>query len=179
MIALALLTLLTADGDVVVSAPEPWAGEDSRVHFGVGYRAHVGLMESEGTPFLVLQSELLGQLGIRLGDHNELRIQIGFAAGYPDTLAGESNVSFRWALGRHLYIGAGAVAFWGLWSMRAGTELPISIRLGASRQHELTIALRATTGVYNNNTFVWYDFKEQRFAISGEVAVGYAFIFGS
>ena len=165
----------------VETAVEPpadeWPGEHRRTHFGVVYRGHVGLMASQNTPFLVLQSELLAMLTIRLGLHNELRIELGFAAGWPDTFAGESNVSFRWALDQHVYIGIGAVAFWGFWSMRGGVEVPIAVRLDRSRRHELTIALRCTAGVYNNDTFVWYDFKMQRFALAADFVVGYSFIF--
>jgi hypothetical protein len=176
MIPLALVLSFVAAADVEEKLDE-WPGEARRVHVGLGYRAHVGLMESQRTPFLVLQSELLGALICRLGDHDELRIQVGFAAGYPDTFAGESNVSFRWALNQRVAIGAGVVALWGFWSLRAGTEVPLSIRLGGSRRHELTVAVRTTTGVYNNSTFVWYDFAKQRFAIAVDLTVGYSFIF--
>ena len=41
----------------------------------------------------------------------------------------------------------------------------------------LAIALRCTAGVYNNDTFVWYDFKMQRFALAADFVVGYSFIF--
>jgi hypothetical protein len=199
MIALALVLSFVAGQDAVdavnppvdaeVAAPEvpveepapapvdEWPGEARRVHFGVGYRGHLGMMESERTPFLVLQSELLGLMTVRLGHHNELRVQVGFSAGYPDTFAGESNVSFRWAVNRAVSVGVGVLAFWGFWSMRGGAELPIAIRFGPNRHHEITIALHVTAGVYNNETFFWYDFPRQRFAISGDLVAGYSFIF--
>ena len=106
-----------------------------------------------------------------------IRDRVGFAGGYPDTVAGESNVGFRWALNQRFTVGISAVALWGFWSLRGGFEVPLSLRLGSSRRHELTLALRCTTGVYNNNTFVWYDFAKQRFALAGDVALGYSFIF--
>ena len=188
-----LLTLITASvcaaepapettADRAVEAPlealpDEWPGEERRAHFGVGYRGHLGLMASQDTPFLVLQSELLGLMTVRVGPHNELRVEVGFATGWPDTFAGESNVSFRWALNPHVAVGIGAVAFWGFWSMRGGVEVPLAIRFGGGRRSEITVALRCIAGVYNNDTFVWYDFKMQRFAIAADLVVGYSFIF--
>jgi hypothetical protein len=177
-LALMLAFVSAADAEVVVpAASDAWPGEERKFHFGVGYRGHVGLMGSEGTPFLVLQSELNAMLTCRIGDHDEFRLQVGFAAGFPDTFAGETNLSVHWWTGQRVAVGIGTFGFWGFWSMRLGVEVPVTIRLDRGRRHELALALRSTAGVYNNNTFVWYDFAKQRFAISAELVAGYSFIF--
>jgi hypothetical protein len=160
-----------------LASPSAWPQEERRWHFGVGYRGHLGMMESQGAAFLVAQSELVGLFTLRVDPHHELRVELGLAAGYPDTFAGESNISFRWALNQRVYLGIGVLGFWGFWSMRAGLELPLAIRLDRRRRHELTFALRTTLGVYNNDTFVWWDFAMQRLAVAGDVVLGYSFLF--
>lgn len=169
------------DDSAVVASPETaadeWPGEGRRVHFGIGARVHSGVLSTLGNPYLLVQSELLGVISIRVFGHHEWRVQFGIAAGWPDTLAGESSTSFRFHLTPRWSVGVGAVAYWGFWSMRGGLEVPISIRLGATRRHEISLVLRTTAGVFNSSTLAWYDLKNQRFAIAGDAAVAYSFIF--
>ena len=61
--------------------------------------------------------------------------------------------------------------------MRAGIEVPFTMRIGESRRHELGLALRGTAGVYNNSTYVWWDFAKQRPAVTFDAALTYAFLF--
>jgi hypothetical protein len=162
------------------AAPEattPWPGEASRVHFGIGYRAHGGVMLQRGAPFLLLESELLVALDVKLPHQHSLRVQLGVAAGWPNALAGETNVSLRLALSPRWSWGLGVFGSWGLFALRGGLEVPISARLGDTRRHELTLALRLSPGAYNNVSFVWWDFPRQYFAFSADATLGYTFFF--
>jgi hypothetical protein len=157
--------------------PELWEGEHRRVHFGLGIRVHGGLMASAGYPLWMLQSELLVMLSIRLRGHDELRIQISYGTGYPDLLGGESNVSFHHSFSRRVSLGVGVFAYLSVWSMRLGVEAPLIIRIGTSRRHLLVIALRAHSGTFSNLPILQWTLASQRFAIGGDLAVGYAFQF--
>ena len=53
--------------------------------------------------------------------------------------------------------------------------MPITARLGETRRHELTLAFRLSPGVYNNVSFVWWDFARQYFAFSADATLGYTF----
>src|SRR5689334_22419726 len=113
--ALLVLTLLSAEeaaveapapeAEIVAPAPEPlppppenpdeWPGEGRRVHYGIGARVHGGLTESIQVLRPIIQSEFTFFTSVRVFGHHEWRIGVGIAAGWPDTLAGETNVSFR------------------------------------------------------------------------------------
>ncbi len=196
--ALLVLTLLSAEEEAAVApppeaevtapAPEPaapppqdpdeWPGEGRRVHYGIGARVHTGVLESINVPRLLWQSEFTFFVSIRVFGHHEWRVGVGIAAGWPDTVAGETNVSFRFHLSPRLSVGAGLFTYWGFWSMRAGLEVPFAIRLGPTRRHEIHLTARAAGGAYNNTiTFVWYDFPALRPAWSFDVSVGYSAIF--
>ncbi len=157
--------------------PERWPGEKRRVRFGVGTRLHAGILLQQGSPSLVLQSEVLGALSIRVRAHDELRIQFGIALGYPDIAGGESSVTYRHHLNLRWSIGVGGFIYWGVPSLRGGIEVPIAFRLGATRRHEISVALRVNGGIYNASSFVWWDFKRQLPAFGAEAAIGYVFIF--
>lgn len=156
-------------------APAAPAWEDRRVHAGFGLRTHGGAMFQRDTTFLLAETELFGALDVRLFGATSLRVQLGFAAGWPNSVAGETNVSLRFALGERLTLGVGVFGAWSLYAMRGGVEVPLTLRFG--RRHELTFALRASPGVYDNVTFYWYDLRKQFFALSLDAAVGYAFFF--
>jgi len=175
--AILVLTLLSAEEQVVVPAPEPVAVPDKPLHYGIGARFHSGLMESQGAPYLYLQSEITFFITLRAFDKHEFRAGVGLAAGWPDTLAGESNVSLRFNLTRHFSIGVGTNAFWSFWSMRGGLEVPFAIRLGENRRHEISLTLRGTAGVFNGSTFAWWDFKHQHAMFGGDAVLGYSAIF--
>jgi hypothetical protein len=198
--ALLVLTLLSAEeGTQPLESPGPevaapvaepqsepptepadaWPGESNRrVHWGIGARIHAGALDSVGGAALVAMSEVTGFMSLRVFGHHEWRFLWGLAAGWPDTVAGESNVSFRFNLHPRFSVGAGLLAYWGFWSMRGGVEVPFAVRLGSNRRHEITLALRATAGGFNrSSSFVWYDFKHLSFAWSGDVVLGYTAIF--
>lgn len=181
--ALLVVTLLSADADteVVVAAPEPaadeWIGEARRVHYGLGAKVHWGLMQSQGAPYLYLQSELAAFLNIRVFGHHEWRVGIGIAAGWPDTFAGESNVSFRFNLSPRFSVGVGLNTFLSLWSIRGGLEVPLAFRFGPTRRHEISLTLRGTAGVFNGSTFAWWNFRSQRLMWGGDAVLGYSAIF--
>ena len=61
-------------------------------------------------------------------------------------------------------------------SLRAG-EVPLGVEIGESRRHELGFAVRATAGVFNNGSFVWWNFPRQRLAVSVDAAVGCTILF--
>jgi len=168
---------LPAEPEVVPEDPARWQGEHKRVHWGLGLRAHVGLMQQATTPFLLVQSGLLAFVSVRTFGHQEAIAQVELSGGLPDTVAGESLFAYRFHLTPRFSIGAGLILFWGFWSLRTGIEVPFAIRLGESRRHEVGLAVRATAGVYNNVTFVWWDFGKQRFAGAFDAALTYAFIF--
>ena len=157
--------------------PDRWEGEHKRVHWGLGLRAHVGLMHQQDTPFLLVQSGLIAFVSVRTFGHQEASVQLEISGGLPDTVAGETLISYRFHLSPRFSIGAGLILFWGFWSMRAGLEVPFAIRIGTSRRHELGLALRGTAGVYNNVSFVWWDFARQRPAVTFDAALTYAFLF--
>jgi hypothetical protein len=157
--------------------PNVWAGENRRVHLGVGALVHGGFMDSGGYPLWILQSELVGIMSIRVKVHDELRIQLGLAGGYPDSVGGEANVSFLHSLSPRLSVGIGGFAFLSLWSLRVGVEVPLVLRVGSSRRHNFIVALRLHTGVFNNVTLTSWTLGQQRFAFAGDVAAGYAFLF--
>lgn len=183
--ALLILTLLSADEAAASQAavtskvePDEWPLEGRLIHYGVGARVHAGVLESVNAPRLLLQSEFMFFISIRAFSHHEFRAAIGVAGGWPDTVAGETNLSFRWHLSPRFAIGVGTFTYWGFWSMRVGAEVPIAIRLGSNRRHEITFTVRGTGGLYNNTiTFVWYDFRALRPAWSLDAAIGYAAIF--
>jgi hypothetical protein len=171
-----------ADWPAAEPAPEPtnpdvWAGENRRVHIGVGALVHGGFMDSGGYALWMLQSELIGIVSIRVRVHDELRIQLGLAAGYPDSFGGEANVSFLHSLSPRVSIGIGGFAFLGIWSLRVGVEVPLVIRIGSSRRHNFIVGLRLQTGVFNNVTLPSWVLSQQRFAFAGDVVLGYAFLF--
>ncbi len=163
------------------SAPEvpadQWAGENKRVHWGLGLRAHVGLMQQGSISNLLVQSGLIAFVSVRTFGHQEAAISFELSGGIPDTVSGETLITYRFHLTPRFSVGAAAIFFWGFWSLRGGVEVPFTIRLGDSRRHEIGLALRTTAGVYNNVTYVWWDFEKQRFAIAADFAVTYAFIF--
>lgn len=167
--------------ETTVSAPadpDEWPGEGRRVHYGIGARVHGGFHESVGARRMLLQSEFTFFTSIRLFGHHELRIGVGIAAGWPDTLAGETNISFRFHLSPRISIGAGAFTYLGFWSMRAGLEVPLAIRLGKNRRHEIMVAVRGMGGGYNNTiSFAWYHLEDLRLVLGAELLVGYAAIF--
>ena len=190
--ALLVMTLLSADDapDAAVAAPpeaeivaapsepEEWPGEGRRVHWGIGARVHAGYLESIKVPRLIFTSEFTFFTSVRVFGHHEWRIGVGVAAGWPDTAAGETNVSFRFHLTPRISIGAGLFTYIGFYSIRAGLEVPLSIRLGSNRRHEINVTLRGMAGGYNNTiTFAWYRLDDLSFAIGGDVVVGYSLIF--
>jgi hypothetical protein len=178
MIALALVVhFALANVEEVEPSPEIWAGEQRRVHFGLGLRVHGGLMSSGGAPLWLLQSELLLMLSIRLRGHDELRVQLGLGPGYPDTFGGETNVTFHHAFSPRVSLGIGGFVYWGFWSIRLGVEAPLIIRLGSSRRHLLLLALRVHAGVFNNLPILAWSLASQRFAVAADLALGYAFQF--
>lgn len=175
-----LLTFALAATDVetrVAPSEAEWAGEERRVHASVGARLHGGLIDSNGFPLWALQTELFGALSIRLRGHDELRIQLGVRVGWPDSWGGESNVSWLHALSPTLSLGIGGFAFLGVWSWRAGIEVPLIIRLGSSRRHQVIAGVRLHTGAFNNVPMPQWKLTNQRFAFAGDVAFGYAFQF--
>src|SRR5262245_53847977 len=177
--ALLILTLLSAEETVSTTLePDEWPLEGRRIHYGVGARVHAGVLESVNAPRLLLQSEFTFFVTFRVFGHHEWRWGVGLAAGWPDTVAGETNVSFRFHLSPRLSIGAGAFTYWGFWSMRGGLEVPLALRLGANRRHEITLTVRGGAGAYNNTiSFVWYDFKALRPAFTFDAVVGYSAVF--
>ena len=171
----------SAPAEVELEAPPPegerWAHEERRVHWGVGVRGHVGALVSLNSPQLLAHSGVFGVLSLRTRGHEELRVQLELNVGIPDLFGGESNVSYRFHLTPKLSVGGGLFVFVGAPSIRAGIEVPFGFLIGPSRRHELGASLRLAAGVFNNSTFVWYDFSKQRFALSAEVTVGYTFLF--
>lgn len=165
-----------AEEVVVEPGPEPWAGEHRRVHAGVGARVHGGLVDSNGFPLWALQSEIFGTLNIRLRGHDELRVQLGLSGGWPDSMGGETNVSFHHSFNPRVSLGIGGFVYLGVWSLRAGVEVPLIIR-STSRRHQLIIGVRLQTGVFNNVAITGWKLTNQRFALAGGVALGYAFQF--
>nr|UXE44858.1 hypothetical protein Hi04_10k_c3807_00023 [uncultured bacterium] len=122
-------------------APPP----ERRVRFAVGGRLHGGFMLQRSSVFLLAQSEVCFAVRLKVrGD--ELRLQLGLLLGYPDLFGGETNVSFRRALSDRVSLGVGAFAFWGAPSYFGGVELPLAMRLGSARRHEVSIALRVRAG---------------------------------
>ncbi len=179
---------VAAEPQPVAAEPEPiaveahgpsdtWAGEQKRVHWGLGLRAHVGLMHQQQVPFLLVESGLIVFVSARTFGHQEASIQFELSGGIPDTVAGETLITYRFHLSPRFSVGAGLILYWGFWSMRAGLEVPFAIRIGDSRRHELGIALRGTAGVYNNISYVWWDLEKQRFAVTFDAALTYAFLF--
>lgn len=165
MKTLLLLTLLSASGD------------DRRVRFGLGLRTHSGAMFQRDATFLLLQSQLVVAGEVRVGQNNALRLQLGFAAGWPDAFAGETNLSFRFGLSEHVRLGVGVFAYVGVPSLKGGLELPLTYRFGGKRTHEVGLSVRATAGVFNNITFTWWDFERQFVAFTVEGSLGYTFFF--
>jgi len=159
-----------------VPPPDTWPGEEKRVRFGVGPRVFAGVM-MDRVPFLVLQSEVLAALSVRLWKHDELRVQLGLAGGAPDIFGGETNISWRHALDPRYSIGAGFFVYWGAPSYRGGVELVGAMRLGARRRHEVSLSLRASGGVFNPTTYQWYQFQYLQPAYGADAAVGYTFFF--
>jgi hypothetical protein len=169
-----------APAPVVEPAPAPppdaWPGEERRVRFGVGPRVHAGVM-MDGVAFLVLQSEVLVALSVRLWKHDELRVQLGIAGGAPDIFGGETNISWRHALDPRYSIGAGFFVYWGAPSYRGGLEVIGAMRLGARRRHEVSLSLRVSGGVFNPTTYQWYQLQYLQPAYGADAAVGYTFFF--
>lgn len=162
---------------VVLSSLAATAKDDRRFRVGVGLRTHGGAMFQRGATFLLLQSQLFAAGEVRVGERHALRLQLGFVAGWPDAFAGETNVSFRFGLGARVTLGAGVFAYWGVPSLKGGLEVPLALRFGEQRTHELGLAVRATAGAFNNVTFVWWDFPNQYAAFSVEGSLGYTFFF--
>ncbi len=166
-----------------VEAPAPaeafdaWPGEQKRFHAGVGAALHVGVMVQRGVPFVLSQSEGYVAFSIRLIRHDELRVHVGIAGGIPDLFGGETNVSYRHHLSPRLSFGVGVFGYWGAPSFRLGVEVPLALRLGATRRHELSVALRFHAGVFNNSTYVWWDWPRLAFAYATDLAVAYTFFF--
>jgi hypothetical protein len=104
-------------------------------------------------------------------------VQLEISGGIPNWLGGETNISYRWPVTQRIWLGVGVPFFIGLAGFRAGVEIPLTVRLGASRRHEVGLALRSTFGMFNNSTFKWYDFKSQRFALTADAALSYTFLF--
>ncbi len=177
--ALLILTLLSAEETVASTVePDEWPLEGRLIHYGVGARVHAGVLDSVDVPRLLLQSEFTFFISIRAFAHHEFRAGVGIAAGWPDTVAGETNLSFRWHLNPRFAVGIGTFTYWGFWSMRAGLEVPFALRLGSNRRHEITLVVRGTGGLYNNTvSFVWYDFKALKPAWSLDAVIGYSAIF--
>jgi hypothetical protein len=157
--------------------PEVWAGEQKRFHFGVGAALHVGFMVQRGVLFVLSQSEAYAAFSIRLIRHDELRVHVGIAAGIPDLFGGETNISYRHHVTPRFSFGIGVFGYWGAPSFRLGVEVPLALRLGATRRHEISVALRFHAGVFNNSTYVWYDFPRLAFAYATDLAVAYTFFF--
>lgn len=189
VVTLALATADEVDGGVPIPEPVPpevaepaadpdvWAGEHRRVHFGLGIRLHGGLISSGGSLLWMAQSELVGIVSIRVRKHDEVRVQLSYGGGYPDMLGGETNVSFHHAFNPRVSLGVGVFAYLSVWSMRVGAEAPLIIRLGNSRRHQIALALRVFSGTFSNLPILQWTFASQRFAIGGDLAVGYAFLF--
>ena len=178
MTAVMVAFLLCAAEEQTVTAPGPeaWPQEHRRVHVGAGVRVHGGVLASGLYPLYVLQTEVFGSLNIRLWAHEELRVQLGLSGGWPDLWGGETNVSFHHALNERVSLGLGGFVYLGAWSMRAGLELPIIIR-SSSRRHQLVIAFRLHTGVFNTVPVTAWRVNHQRFAAAGDLALGYTFQF--
>ncbi len=191
MIALALLAVLAQTDPLIQPAPaeeappveavqvdpDRWKGEERRVHVAIGLRAHVGLMHQENTPFLLAASGMFIGLDVRTIGHQEASITFELTGGLPDTVAGETLILYRFHLTPRFSIGAGVILLWGFWSFRGGVEVPFAIRIDEKRKHELGLAVRATGGVYNNVSYVWWDFERQRPAITFDGALTYTFRF--
>lgn len=157
--------------------PERWKGEEKRVHVGIGLRAHVGLMETQGAPILLAASGMFVGVNVRTFRHQEACVSFELTGGFPDTIAGETLITYRFHLTPRFAIGAGVIFLWGFWSFRGGVEVPFTVRLGESRRHELGLAVRGTAGAYNNSTYVWWDFERQRPAFTLDGAITYTFLF--
>ncbi|MBK7863327.1 MAG: hypothetical protein IPJ65_32950 [Archangiaceae bacterium] len=177
--ALLTLTLLAADVTTLEPDPNEWPGEgERRTHFGIGARVHAGALDSVGGAALLLLSEVTGFVSVRVVGHHEVRVGWGLLAGWPDTVAGESNLSFRFNLTPRFSVGAGLFSFIGFYSLRGGVELPVGLRFGPTRRHEITFSVRAEAGGFNRGiTFAWYDFEHLSFAYALSAMVGYSAIF--
>ncbi len=157
--------------------PPPWPGEERRFHWGAGARVHFGVMLQLGTPQLLAESGIFGLLSLRTIGHQEFRVQLELNLGIPDLFGGESQISWRCYLHPRFSVGGALLIYVGAPSLQLGAEIPVAFRLGARRQHELGASLRMTGGVFNNTTFVWYDFGRQRPAFTAELTAGYTYLF--
>jgi hypothetical protein len=97
--------------------------------------------------------------------------------GIPDLFGAESSVTYRHHLNLRWSIGVGGFVYWGAPSFRGGVEIPVAFRLGATRRHEISAALRLNGGVSNASGLEWWVFKQLRPAFGAELAIGYTFIF--
>ena len=104
-------------------------------------------------------------------------MQLELDGGIPDFFGGESQLSYRFYLRPWLSVGGALVFYIGAPSFRLGAEVPVAVRLGSRRQHEIGASLRFTGGVFNNTTFVWWDLGRQRPAITAELTAGYTYLF--
>lgn len=177
MTRLGLVVSLLVALPALAADDEPWPGESHRFHVGVGLRGHGGAMFQRGSTFLLLESQAYVAGELRVGKHHALRLQLAFAAGWPNAAAGETNLSFRFGLTPRVSLGVGVFGYWGLFAMRGGVEVPLALRFGGRRAHEVGVSLRVSPGVFNNVTFVWWDFSKQAFAFSVEGSLGYTFFF--
>ncbi|MBL8954084.1 MAG: hypothetical protein JNK82_25130 [Myxococcaceae bacterium] len=177
--ALLILSLLAAEETVVTTVePDEWPLEGRRVHYGIGARVHGGVVESVNAYRMALQSEFAFFVSFRVMGHHEWRWGVGAVAGWPDLAGGATNVSFRYHLNPRFSVGAGAFTYLGFSSMFAGLEVPLSIRLGSNRRHEVSLSFRGGAGAYNNGvTIAWYDFKALRPAWTLDAVLGYSAIF--
>lgn len=175
MRALSLVVLLASLPSLAQG--EAWPGEQRRFHLGLGLRGVGGAMFQRGATFLLLQSQAYVVGELRVGQHHAVRLQLAANAGWPGAFEGETNLSFRFGLTPRVMLGVGVFGVWGLFSLRGGVEVPLALRFGGRRAHELSLALRVSPGAFNNVTFVWWDFRAQAFALSVEGALGYAFFF--
>jgi len=178
--ALLILTLLSAEETVSTTVePDEWPLEGTRrTRFIVGARVHGGMLMSVNAPRMILQSEFMFFVSFRVMAHHEWRWGIGLFAGYPDLAGGSTTVSFRYHLNPRLSVGLGAFTHWGVSSMVGGLEVPIAVRLGSNRRHEITLAFRGGAGAYNNSAYIaWYFFNQLRPAWTLDAVVGYAAVF--
>ncbi|MFT3711057.1 MAG: hypothetical protein QM817_25805 [Archangium sp.] len=177
MIRLASLVVLLSSLGALAADDDTWPGENRRFHVGVGLRGHGGAMFQRGATFLLLESDVYVAGELRVGKHHAIRLQLSFVAGWPNAAAGETNVSFRFGLTPRVSLGVGVFANWGIFSLRGGVEIPLAFRFGGRRAHEIGLSARVSPGVFNNVTFVWWDFSKQAFALSVEGTLGYTFFF--
>lgn len=169
--------LMVLLGAAMARAEARWPGEQRRLHLGVGARSLAGAMFQRGATFLVLEGQLFAVGALRLGDHHELRVQLGLSGGWPYSFEGETNVGVRVALSPRVALGVSGFVAWGLPSLRGGLEVPLSVRFGARRSHEVTLSVRGSAGAFNNITFAWWDLAHQAFAWSVEGSLGYTYFF--